>query len=807
MKKFFTLLLTTSLSFSFGQNLNFSDSKFKKLILSSTATNDIAFDFNGNSVKIDQNNDGEIQSSEANLIKVLNVKQDPKFKYTDETESVINEVYYQAYLPENVSDVLLFNNLEEIYVFDTKSIHVYFKNNDKIRIFHGFTDSPFPEITKNVTFENCRGITDLNNIQLPPSRYVNADDSKLTIINCPNINGNVTFRNNINELIIKNVLITNFTVENAKLLNKLTIANIPSLQKIYWNDDSLNTSTSRMNPMEIDASNNINLVEITINGDSYNDNATMVSKLNVNGNTNLKTIKGLNAEIVDFSTAGLVSLENLDIAYYNRYVYNNNDFVTYGNTKQVNLNGLPKLKKFKGFNQKFTTIDFSNNPLIEEIDLTNTLEYIPTLTINNLQKLTSLELSQNYNTNGFEPSRFSYALKDLTITNNPILKTLNTDYLFGLEKFELSNNGSLANFYYGFHNFQSNNDPNLYKLSNLIIKNNAKLAKIELDNTKTKTLDLSSNSSLKYLNLLDNTILENLVLNNTIDSVYVDNARLAALNLNNKTSLKVLSLKNIETFSNLNLLNNINLKTIYIAETGLKSLDLSATPNVETVDVYSNLFENLITKNNQKLNYIKILGGVIKKIDMSEAPTLTWFETSSIKNLEEVNLSKNTNLEVVSINGTKIKNFDFSHLKKLDWVRLNNDGIENINIKNTSIETLVDLSSITNIFNLCVDQEQLADLQQQYSDANVNTNCNLTTPDNPAKKLKIYPNPVKDYLEINSPNVIKQLEIVSLFGKSVATATPNTYNYKINLSHLKPGIYFIKMRTDKTYYLQSFIKK
>ena len=63
MKKIFTLLLTTSLSFSFGQNLNFSDSKFKKLILSSTATNDIAFDFNGNSVKIDQNNDGEIQSS------------------------------------------------------------------------------------------------------------------------------------------------------------------------------------------------------------------------------------------------------------------------------------------------------------------------------------------------------------------------------------------------------------------------------------------------------------------------------------------------------------------------------------------------------------------------------------------------------------------------------------------------------------------------------------------------------------------------------------------------------------------------
>ncbi|ASW76133.1 hypothetical protein IQ37_06015 [Chryseobacterium piperi] len=60
----YKILLTFCLSFSFlayTQNLNFADSKFKALILNSSAGNGIAKDFNGNSIVVDSNGDGQIQ--------------------------------------------------------------------------------------------------------------------------------------------------------------------------------------------------------------------------------------------------------------------------------------------------------------------------------------------------------------------------------------------------------------------------------------------------------------------------------------------------------------------------------------------------------------------------------------------------------------------------------------------------------------------------------------------------------------------------------------------------------------------------
>ena len=127
MKKIFTVLIVTSASLTFAQNLSFTDPKLKKLLLSSSTTSNIAVDFSGNKIAIDANNDGEIQLSEANNIKVLTIKQDPSLKYTiidTNGNKTINQTYYQAYLPENITDVLLFKNLEEIYVHDTKTLNI-----------------------------------------------------------------------------------------------------------------------------------------------------------------------------------------------------------------------------------------------------------------------------------------------------------------------------------------------------------------------------------------------------------------------------------------------------------------------------------------------------------------------------------------------------------------------------------------------------------------------------------------------------------------------------------------------------------
>lgn len=70
---------------SWAQNLNFSDAKFKALILTSNASNGIAKNASGVSIAIDTNNDGEVQLSEAQNVVILDVKMDETQKYDSVT--------------------------------------------------------------------------------------------------------------------------------------------------------------------------------------------------------------------------------------------------------------------------------------------------------------------------------------------------------------------------------------------------------------------------------------------------------------------------------------------------------------------------------------------------------------------------------------------------------------------------------------------------------------------------------------------------------------------------------------------------
>lgn len=73
--------------------------------------------------------------------------------------------------------------------------------------------------------------------------------------------------------------------------------------------------------------------------------------------------------------------------------------------------------------------------------------------------------------------------------------------------------------------------------------------------------------------------------------------------------------------------------------------------------------------------------------------------------------------------------------------------------------------------------------------------------------IKIYPNPVTDSFSIKLPNQleIKQIEIFDTSGKLVNNNI--SQNNKIYVSSLSPGIYFIKIKTDKGVFVAKFIKK
>src|SRR5690606_32352909 len=63
--------------------------------------------------------------------------------------------------------------------------------------------------------------------------------------------------------------------------------------------------------------------------------------------------------------------------------------------------------------------------------------------------------------------------------------------------------------------------------------------------------------------------------------------------------------------------------------------------------------------------------------------------------------------------------------------------------------------------------------------------------------IKIYPNPVNDYLNVKSKKPIKQIAIYDLQGRQIKTMalTGNLTTTKADLSSLSKGVYFVSIKT------------
>lgn len=71
--------------------------------------------------------------------------------------------------------------------------------------------------------------------------------------------------------------------------------------------------------------------------------------------------------------------------------------------------------------------------------------------------------------------------------------------------------------------------------------------------------------------------------------------------------------------------------------------------------------------------------------------------------------------------------------------------------------------------------------------------------ENTLEKVQIYPNPVtsgKIYINSES-NTFKTIELYDMLGKRIFSTDMNNYQKEINVSHLKAGVYIMKV-TEKS---------
>ncbi len=94
----------------------------------------------------------------------------------------------------------------------------------------------------------------------------------------------------------------------------------------------------------------------------------------------------------------------------------------------------------------------------------------------------------------------------------------------------------------------------------------------------------------------------------------------------------------------------------------------------------------------------------------------------------------------------------------------------------------------------------------QLEDYTLNV-TSLGVNDNMKNAVKIYPNPVVEMLNIESPNKVKSVSVFDATGKVVSTYSLNASKSQINLSQLAPGVYVVNIEMDNETKSIKVIKK
>lgn len=87
---------------------------------------------------------------------------------------------------------------------------------------------------------------------------------------------------------------------------------------------------------------------------------------------------------------------------------------------------------------------------------------------------------------------------------------------------------------------------------------------------------------------------------------------------------------------------------------------------------------------------------------------------------------------------------------------------------------------------------------QFYNDPNLDTNTILKE-----NAISIYPNPVKDILNITTTENIQKISVIDMLGKTIITPQVGS---EINLSSLSKGAYFLSLETEKGISTKKIIK-
>jgi len=371
MKYFLFILLFASISNA--QIVNIPDANFKAKLLAADTSNSIAINIANNYFKIDANDDGEIQESEALQVSDLDVS----------NSTIASLIGINSFT--SLNNLYCSNN--QISTLDVSNL-----------------------VNLNTLFCSNNQMTSLNVINLVNLNRLDCSNNQMTSLDVSNLI-------NLGQLYCSDNQITSLDASNLvnlitlncsnNQLTSLDISNLINLGQLYCSDNQITS---------LDASNLVNLINL-----GCSDN--QITSLDVSNLVNLINLQCYNNTLTSLDVSDSVNLTHLNCSNNLLTSLNVSNLVNLiqllclDNQLQVlDLSTLTSLRGFNASNNLFYELDFSNNPVIGHNSLLNNdLVYIssnPNLTFINFKNGNTFQSSLSTNSFSNLPSLQFVCLDD-----------------------------------------------------------------------------------------------------------------------------------------------------------------------------------------------------------------------------------------------------------------------------------------------------------------------------------------------------------------------------------------------------------
>lgn len=614
--KLFYLFLFSLLSLGVkAQVVNFQSSNFKTRLLSASSNNEIAKNLSGNYFKIDANNDGEIQLSEAQQVKELRI-------------SAIENAYIT-----NITGILSFTNLEYLDIVYEKIPNIDLHGLSKLKLFRYY---PNTGIVLTNTSLNIEG-TNLESLEIPGFRL-----SSLNVLHCPNLK---VLDYSVNPGLSLNLQLLPFLKILKCNNNQLSSLNLQGLNSLEELDCSYNTLAS----LDVLHLSNLKYLKCTENP---------LPTLDIHDLIHLQELGISNHILVNLNAKGCINLSNYSYYFvYSGYVLTLKS-INFEGCKNLNILNVgsfaPNLEYLNVKETNITELNVSNL-MLNSLNVEGCI-YLKKLDCSN-NDLTSLNVQSCENLRELNCSFNNLSFLDLhgmNISGENLSSGSWTNYIAGVN---CSNNQitnlNIDNLTTNFLDCSNNNISSL---------NTQALTFVGIPGISTANLKSYLNCSHNQLISLD--LKENLVLE-SLDCSYnnmssLDIKKMNALRIN--ASHNSLTALNIDSFSHINKLD--------FSFNNMTSFTCHALPKVDQAVLEYNEYSHpsVLNCNNNLLNTVDLQGLRVENLNCSNNlfTTLDLNETIA----DNFNADNNINLQYLLMKNGVFDNFSINDNPNLAYICL-----------------------------------------------------------------------------------------------------------------------------------------